>query len=270
VNRLYLNDGAGTFTDDTDARLTGIANPALGAPTKALCAELTQSAAALCTPGDTVCRACADPTVSVQGLVASGAAPDLTACLAVRANVAPEIVVSGSQGTITRLFENQGAGVFVEANADLNLPSVLGVRQEQDVDGADIDNDGDIDLMFATTFGARNLLMLNDGTGVFSEAPSQGLNQEGDWCRETELADFDGNGLVDVLLLRGDPNQAVGGMPTIYLNQGGAVFGQWVAGLNTAYRITTDGDVGDVSGDGWVDIVVGNDGTRNQLYLRMP
>ena len=268
INRLYINDGTGVFADETSARLGSIVNPVVGAPTKILCAELTQSAATLCPTGDPACLACADPTMSAQGLFASGAVPDLAACLAIRASVAPEVVVAGSQGTITRLLRNQGAGVFAETTADLNLP---GVRQEQDVDGADVDGDGDVDLMFATALGNRNLLMLNNGAAVFSEAPSQPLNTVGDWCREAELGDFDGNGSIDVLLLRGDPNLAQGGSPTIYLNQGGALFSEWAgSGLDTSYRLAADGDIGDVNGDGWLDILVGNYGSFNQLFIRTP
>ena len=192
---------------------------------------------------------------------------DAATCFAIRSSVQPEIVAAGSQGIFSRLFENQGNGVFVEATDTLNLPTLDSGRQEMDVEAADFDNDNDLDLMFVTGRGMRNFLLLNDGAGYFTEGPVQPMTSEGDWARDVEVADFDRDGDMDIIVLRGDPNEPRAGFHSYYRNDGFSMFSEIDVGIDTQYLVTTDGEVGDVDNDGDADLIIGNHGAMNQVLI---
>ena len=93
--------------------------------------------------------------------------------------------VDGSGDTVGHLYRNRGGGVFGH------------VSDFRDVDGfmggfADLDNDSDLDLVFA----GDDRVYLNDGSGRFSPGPPVPVDGISD-PRAIAFADMDGDGDVD-------------------------------------------------------------------------
>jgi len=95
---------------------------------------------------------------------------------------------------------NLGEGQFLDVTEALGLGvGVLG----SNTDGtafADVDNDGDLDLVIGRTqkeSGSENLLMLNDGTGSFVDhTASSGIGNIGGYIG---VGDYDEDGFVDLV-----------------------------------------------------------------------
>ncbi len=112
------------------------------------------------------------------------------------------------------LFMNRpnpsGAGrVFVDATADSGIMATrdgVGGRCFGGSSAADLDNDGDIDLILCNGPDDTGMLtdacdaFLNDGSGHFTLAPSSGLDRTGPfWEVNAVYLDFDHDGVIDFL-----------------------------------------------------------------------
>lgn len=65
---------------------------------------------------------------------------------------------------------------------------------------ADIDGDGDLDVILCNRSGQTHQLMTNDGKGTFSRALNA-FPETADECRDAVLADVDGDSLLDLVVL---------------------------------------------------------------------
>jgi len=275
---VLLQNHLGELTDVSGTRLS-----APVAPTnvkKALCVDLDLPPANLCQGlGATTCAACASPKLSIPGLVASGrvASTDATACYATRALVRPELVMPSAEGGATVLMRMDGTGRYQDVSCDLNLPLLDGTpntncaagvrprRQDHDVEAADIDGDGTLDLVLVARRGNRNTLLTNDGSGVFTDSTATGWTTVVNDAREVEVGDVDGDGDHDVVVLRGDPNLMGPGQNAFYRNEAGFLTEDLDSGLGARFGITTDADLADYDLDGDLDLILGRYGEPHQL-----
>jgi len=277
---LYLNDGTGVFSDATSTHLP----------------SLVANVSTVAT-GDVDGDGDEDAVVgtSRQNLLyendGTGVFTDVTAgrmpvdsdrsvrilMLDVDADGDTDIVLANDDGE-DRLYENDGAGVFTDVSATKFPTQPDG--DTLDVASADVDGDGDVDLLTAHQFfdgnpvnkGARNRLFLNDGTGTFVDANPPLVPRLLDFTPSVALADLDGDGDLDaftgnaVAVSLGfsfplDPQNRV------YLNDGSGVFADNTAtSLPAVADPTTECALADLDGDGDVDVVVANR-DQNRLYL---
>ncbi|MEM1125198.1 MAG: alpha/beta fold hydrolase [Bacteroidota bacterium] len=103
-----------------------------------------------------------------------------------------------------RLLLGLGAGRFEEAPAEA-LPIRLGREETREADLADVDGDGDLDLLFAnvdfqTQTQYANRLLLNDGTGHFTDVSASHLADPPGHTLDADFADVDRDGDLDLLL----------------------------------------------------------------------
>jgi hypothetical protein len=173
------------------------------------------------------------------------------------------------------LYVNQGGlqggatGSFIADAPFSSLPGNGPHGDDGDVSLGDADNDGDLDLFVCrssiATLGAQNQLYLNDGTGGFADVTASALPVLADNSFEADFGDFDGNGFLDLFVansISSQPNAV-----HLLLNQGPIgpggtpVFSDGSANvpasLGTASNVRISTDVGDIEGDGDLDVVVG-------------
>ncbi len=100
-----------------------------------------------------------------------------------------------------RLYENQGDGTYKDVTA-LRMPPHLG-RAALGVDFADVDNDGDLDVLVNRREDTASLY-LNDGKGTYVDGTYL-LAPDGTMSYEIQPGDLDGDGWLDLYLANGDP-----------------------------------------------------------------
>ncbi|HED64161.1 MAG TPA: VCBS repeat-containing protein [Planctomycetes bacterium] len=165
-------------------------------------------------------------------------------------------------GTGNRVFRNDGTGTFTDTGQLLGS-----LRNSLDLALGDVDQDGDLDVVFANANpGIEGKdLYLNDGTGTFTFS-GQALLGTDEGSESIGLCDLDGDGDLDFVVGNGhvtfEPMR-------IYLN---SLTGTWGAAnfVESSQSLGTDtstsSTLGDVDGDGDLDLVVANNGQGNRLY----
>ncbi len=158
----------------------------------------------------------------------------------------PEIVAGRRAGGLA-LFGNRGGLRFQEVTST-GLDAAVAASA---IAAADLDNDGDRDLILAGAEGAR--VMANGGDGSFQEAarlPGSGTTEH------VLPVDLDGDGLLDLHLSNYDIRNPDSSQNRLYLNRGGLQFPSGVAaGAGLSWTATAF----DVDGDGDQDLHVAND-----------
>ena len=196
-----------------------------------------------------------------------------------------DLYIAQPAGLPNRLYRNRGDSTFEDITGDAGLAVLDDTAQSL---FADVDNDGDQDLLVSTSTGL--LLFVNDGKGRFTlaadafrlAAPFQGV------LTSIAMADYDRDGFLDLYVCvysylfgagedkAGTPapyHDARNGPPGVLFRNDG--HGRFIdvtadAGLdvgNDHYHFAAAW--ADYDGDGWPDLLVANDfGTKN-LYRNL-
>ena len=159
--------------------------------------------------------------------------------------------------TANRLFRNNGNGTFTDIRAASGIANYLG--SGMGVIAADIDNDGDTDILVANDL-RPNWVFLNDGTGKFKE--SGGLlglaydssgNVQGNMG--IECADWNNDGWLDVFVTTYQRQ-----LTTLYQNNRGLFFDDVTrrtgAGTATYPQVTWGAGMIDFDNDGHRDLFI--------------
>jgi len=156
------------------------------------------------------------------------------------AGIAWATIASASTGGFVDVTEASFPG------ADLNGRSMHAI-------GADIDHDGDLDIVVAREF-ETNLILINDGSGRFTDLSAERLPSAAHDSEEVVFADFDGDGFGDLLFVSEDDE-----VHELYFNDGSGRFADHSDGIPIAS--TANGvAVIDVNLDGHPDVVLANNG----------
>lgn len=151
------------------------------------------------------------------------------------------------------LLQNLGPKKAFQDASLSHLPIMSLQVRSMDAHPADLDHDGDLDLLIASEF-AYNVLLLNDGKGHFEDATVGRLPLARHDSEDIAIADFNGDGHLDVLFVSEDDQ-----VNEYFFNDGTAHF----TAAPFPFTGTTNGvATADLNGDGHPDLVLGNAPSR--------
>jgi len=151
-------------------------------------------------------------------------------------------------------YENDGSGHFSDTSNQLPPMSPLSMWAAID----DVDGDQDLDIV---SIGDERRLLLNNGTGVFADAPRSFQNSTWNFYERVRawLSDVDGDGDPDALIGNGETVE-------LWLDDGAARFTEIAPLLPASGLRTSSFAIGDVDGDLDLDVLAGVEG-QDQLFL---
>lgn len=143
--------------------------------------------------------------------------------------------------------------LFVDVTTE-NLPTTLN-GFSMDAHTGDLDNDGDLDIIIASEF-RENIMLLNDGTGKFTDVSLARLPRTRHDSEDVGIADFDSDGDFDIIIVSEDDQ-----INELYFNDGKGFFTDVssripVTGISNAVLVE------DINNDSFPDILIGNNGSN--------
>jgi hypothetical protein len=217
TNELYINNGDGTFVDASDTiPVTGVSNSVLALDVDADGDQdilignrgtnfllINDGNARFTDESDSRFPKQSDTTQDIEAGDING-------------DGFVDLVVANEQAN--RILINDGKGNFADETEDR-----IGIRsteETREADLGDIDNDGDLDLIFANVAwsGADPVdkLLVNDGSGHF--AVSDTFTADSVFSVDADFADIDSDGDLDIITANISPGVAV--PIRVYLNNG--------------------------------------------------
>jgi hypothetical protein len=156
---------------------------------------------------------------------------------------------SSSASIFTRIYKNDGSGVFTQVT-NAGLPNILW----RGAAIADVDNDGDQDIVMTGTGSGVSGVYLNNGSAVFTP---QGNSPFSAVSGPVAFIDMENDGDQDVVISGGSSIK-------LYQNNGLGIF---TLNNNSTFAALNgeDIDVADTDNDGDLDFLV-NGNTQNLLY----
>jgi MYXO-CTERM domain-containing protein len=272
-NRVFLNNGGGSFTDASTAVLGNVG-------------DLARVIKARDVDGDGDLDIIVGTTYQTQSRLYVGngsgsfveATAQLPAMLASVGDIAAgdvdgdgdlDLIVADwgagnpltNAGGRTMLWLNDGAGNFSDATS-AQMPNVL-VRFSWDVELADVDNDYDLDALISCKSCTGSYLFRNDGTGTFADAPAALPQFTNNY--EFEPMDLDSDGYLDLITINDGPSLR----QHIFMGDGAGGFTDRTSTLwPTAQNIGADDNAVaflDADSDGDADFVIGSLGGADRL-----
>ena len=111
----------------------------------------------------------------------------------------PEPFFDANDGYPSWLLLNNGKGIFTDATAASGMGAKR-FRRTYSASFVDFDDDGDLDLLVVSDFAGLDLYT-NDGKGKFTDVTAQLGEHRFSFGMSHSLADFDGDGHVDIYMV---------------------------------------------------------------------
>lgn len=174
--------------------------------------------------------------------------------------------ISQGPALIQRVYVNDGMGNF--SDESLNRLNFSGWARG--VEMGDIDNDGDLDLIFSQDFDHLPRLFLNDGGGFFTDVTLTQLPNITLASSRAQFADFDNDGDLDLYINNGGTSRFGCGQNRIYENDGLGFFTDQTAAMHPIGNICEPMDVSiaDIDGDFDLDVRTGSTGNNNSRLFK--
>ena len=263
---LFINDGQGSFTDETSSRLPAIVNPSL--ITDAIFGDVNKDGYAdillTYSSGQSVRLLLNDghgkfndvTSANLPSVSGNAAALDLGDA---NGDGMPDIIIANKDARDVLLI-NTG-GVFVK-DMNFDLPAVI--DGSSDIRFCDINGDGSLDIITTNnevvgSSSLRNRVYVNDGHGNFTDNTQNILPDGNEYSEVLDSGDIDGDGDIDIIVANYSQN-------AVLINNGSGVFeDQTAARIPTNDFASKDTKLGDFNGDGYLDIVMLGEGKMSLL-----
>ena len=274
TNELYLNDGNGSFTDG------GNRIPVDGTSNSVVVFDINRDGAPDILIGNNGQNNILinDGTGSFKDetLARLGAFTDVTQDLTL-ADVdgdGDQDLLLGNEDS-NRLLINDGSGFFEDQSSE-RIPYRNTPEETREVDVADIDGDGDLDVLygnveaFVENAERQNRLLLNDGKGFFTDITDTHLHKDENRCFGVAFLDIDNDGDSDIMTGNTNGDRFAGMTPfSVYLNDGK---GKFTESENDILPEEIKGrgfdiDFEDFNGDGINDLFLSNRGSQDFLLF---
>jgi hypothetical protein len=276
-SRIYINDGTGHFTDETASRLPAGAYDTIRVAVGDVTGDGSPDIYLANYNGGTGQQNVlwindgtghfSDQTSSRLPVIIDSSNGALL--VDVNGDSSKDIVVTNVGGQQNRLYLNNGTGNFTDVTST-NMPTNTG-NHSTNVAAADVDSDGDIDLIIGnggSQAAQLNRLYLNDGTGTFTDSTTGHMPSVSDSTVDVDIIDANGDGCPDVvdanynsrnrLFLNGKSGTTCTGVFTD---------GTVAASLPADSVYTRESAIADFDGDGDADIVFANVSAQSQLLI---
>ena len=166
---------------------------------------------------------------------------------------------------VNKLYPNTGLNEAPFANS-VGIPIADDNDETRSIALGDIDGDGDLDVVAGNSLvndGTPNRLYMNNGSpNPFTSDDAINISDDSDQTHSVALGDIDGDGDLDVVT-------GSDGVNRLYLNNGtpNPFTGEDAINISNDAHRTFSIKLGDVDGDGDLDVIVGNWNQPNRLYL---
>lgn len=165
----------------------------------------------------------------------------------------PDIVLAREFAPNKILFNN-GSGLFTDATSG-NLPQFS--YDSEDIGLADFDNDGDLDIVFASEDNGVHELYFNNGSGNFRNENSR---LPGSIANSVIAEDINNDGWADIVF-------GNAGQDLILINNKDTTFTDETSlRIPSSADVTQDMKLADIDKDGDKDLIAGNE-DGNKIYI---
>ncbi len=160
------------------------------------------------------------------------------------------------------LYKNLGSGKFTDVTAKAKIPANITGINALSAAFADVDHDGDLDIVIGGAGKTANKLFRNDGDGTFTDFSAEAKINRAMSATSIVPTDYDNRRDIDLLVLSAGEN------PVLYRNLRDSTFRDVAAevGLNTK-GMWTCAAVGDFNKDSYVDFFFGQTGKAGVLAV---
>ncbi|MBL9121869.1 MAG: VCBS repeat-containing protein [Phycisphaerae bacterium] len=270
--RMYINDGTGIFTDETDVRAAGITGwfrgveagdcDGDGDPDLILAQDFNKKPILLINNGAGVFSngSAQLPALTLSSARAQFGDVDNDGDLDLVLNNSGTPSRFGTNGR-PRLYLNNGTGTYTDV---ATIPAA-NIAEQMDILFTDVDNDLDLDI-FVGSRASNNQLWLNNGSGTYTKVPSTGGGMPvGGGCYSYDSGDIDGDGDMDFIGVNSGPSSQ-----ELLLKNSNGLGTQWtnVSGSISPNPANDDNDSRffDNDMDGDLDLFVGALGGSDRYY----